>query len=664
MSQELERIAISTYKKNLKYFQKYQPNIYSKLAAYDSAIEQGLHQSKYDLILKENYFDVLEYATQNYLYNANSNDYATHAKDSINYEKNHNVFETFKNIVIKEDDLVKYSNLSIVENNLSGLAPILFYCQKNMPKTFQMIAIKKFIFFGVGLGLHITSIHKKINADIYLIVEDDLELFKLSLFTTAYYEIAKKSTLIFSVFDSDKEFSAPAMKFLTTQFKDNQYLKYFQMLNQSENKLKEFQIKIASQSHNLFYYSAILEQYLRPLQYINDNYHFLNILKPIFDEKPILFLAAGPSLQKNINFVKKNQNKFIIVALSAVLNILQKEEIFPDIVTHIDGLEDSIVHFSKLESLDFCKDTSFVISSRSPKEIVNLLNKDNIFFFENGTNYKKDLGNLSATCVGSTTYLLLLALGIKDMYLLGLDLALDRKTGATHASGHEYSQNLDLGANILNNDTITFKDTVLKVDGNLHATVFTTPDFINSINSINDTSQYFKKDNQSIFNLSDGAYFTNTQAVQISTIELKTLPLLSKQNIKNNLHRILTNNSTQKMTDTEYDEVKQRYKHSCEIENVLKKQHETLYQDKKSFLSSLDILFQNLCSSSSLAAHDLSLIYQEYFQLLYPFVFDFFNTYGFKENPIILKELNYLLLTQLQRILKVYKDELYKVIKG
>ena len=667
MSTDLENFALSTYKSNLHYFENNQTRIFNKLAAYESAIEQNLYQSKYDLIIQENYFEVQELGTGALLYNADSTLYAELASQSLDFNKQNNAFATFKQIKIQKENLEKYAALSISENNLSGLAPILYYCDKNIPLTANMKSIKKFIFFGTGLGTHLASIDKKINAAVYLIVEDDLELFRLSLFTTPYFELAKTSNLIFSVFDTKEEFATPALEFLATDFYYNHYIKYFQMLNQSEEKLKEFHIKVASQSHNLFYYDAILKQYLKPLDYLQDGFKFLNILKtqnnPILTSKPLLLLGAGPSLQKNIPWIRANQDRFMIVALSATLSILEKELISPDMVTHIDGLEESITHFTKLKSIKFFKDTAFLISARTPREIVDLLNKNNIFFFETGTSYKIDFGNLSAACVGSATYLLMIALGFKNLYLLGLDLALDSQTGLTHSQGHEYVQKLELDSDNLNKDTITFKDTIIKVDGNFSDQVYTTPDFISSINSINSTSQGFKNDSQTVYNLSDGAYLRNTKSLLSSNIDITKLAVMNKEQIKHEINTLFSCNSETSISSDEFKALKMKYAYALSIEEVIHNQKSSIHNTHGEFLDSLILLYQQLASSVSSIEYDLSLVYNEYFRFIYTFIFDFYNSDGLKQDVKYATDINELLCTQLLRIVNVYKTELYNTIQ-
>ena len=663
MSQELETIAITTYKNNLLYFEQSQPSIYSKLAAFDAALEEGHYESKYDLILKENYFDVLELSSGNYLYDSSSIDYATTAKESINYDKNANLFKTFKNITIKDEDLTKYEKLSIIQNNLSGLAPILHYCSSHMPKDETLSNISKFIFFGTGLGTHISEIHRKINAQTYLIVEDDLELFKLSLFVTPYNDIAKNSTLIFSLFDSKKEFSQPVLEFLNKDFYHNHYIKYFQMLNQSDEKLKEFHQKIASQSHNLFYYATILEQYLKPLEYLQDGYNFVNLLElpksSLLKSKPLLLIAAGPSLQKNMQWLKKNHHKFVVVALSAVLCILEEEHIVPDIVTHIDGLEESIVHFSKLKSLEFLKETTLLLSARTPSEIIKLLEKKHIFFFENGTHYKENFGNLMAPCVGSTSYLLLLALGVQEMYLLGLDLALDAKSGSTHAIGHHYSQELDL--TLKDEDIMKFKESVTQTVGNFCKSVYTTPEFLLSIASINSTSTSFKQNNQNVYNLNDGAMFLNTIPLNLESNDL-TLPTIDKYKLRQDFISTFTKYSSVKLTVNELSSLHLRLKYADLLHHKILLQREKSFHSNKLFLDSLIVLFKELASSADEIHYDISIIFQEYFKLIYTFIFDFFNTTPINTSSLHQNTINQLLCTQLLKIISIYQDKLKQAI--
>ncbi len=659
MSKDIEELVISTYKNNLLYFQNEQPELFSKLASFDSAVEQNLYKERYELLFQDGYFDVLERSSGSCLYSKDSNIYADNASKSIDHKKNTYLFESFKKIDIKEDDLKPDG---LLDNGIKGFAPIIDYINQNRAADDEMEYIKKFIFFGVGLGTHITKIDEKIGAETYLIIEDDLELFRLSLFTCPYNELAQKSRLVFSVFDSKEEFKKPAQNFLHTKFYHNHYLKYFQMLNHSTDKLEELHIQIASQSHNLFFYNNILKQYIQPLEYLKEEYNFLDIstLKnsPLLS-RPVLFLAAGPSLGRNIPWLKKNRYKFIIAALSATLSILEKEGIVPDIVTHIDGFETSAVHFNKLNSLDFLKDTIFLFSARTPKSIVDILDKDHIFFFENGSSYKAAFNGLGdAPCVGSATYLALLRFGVKELYLLGLDMSVDSQSGSTHSDGHEYAQILKPDSSS-NGDSITFKESLIKTGGNFKKEVYTTPNFMISIDSINNSSNLVKMDRQSVYNLNDGVLFKNTIPTRTDTLDTDNLKNIDKKELASKLKSVFLSNSSNRLANVELRHIKERYDYALKIQTIIFKQQNRTFRSHEEFLNTLVTLYNDLATESSTAGHDLSLVYQEYFRFIYTFIFDFFNTKGVYGKEIHADMINSLLCSALLEIQKSYEKPFF-----
>lgn len=652
-----EEVALQTYAQNIAYIKEYQQALFDKLVAFDTAVEKNLYSNKYDLVVQDDYFDVLELASKNYLYGSSSDAYAKDAASSITFTKDTAVFESFKRFEIREEDLDKYEKIAIEDNNLSGVAPLLSIINQHLPKHSTMQQIKKFVFFGVGLGTHIVKIDEKISANHYLIIENDLELFKLSLFTTPYYELAKKAKLSFCIFMQTDHFLQDVEKFLSEDFWSNHYIKYFHMLSHNDNRLNEFHIKLTSQTHNLFHYSEILKQYIRPLEYLRDGYNFLNLVNlnnnRYFETKPILLLAAGPSLSKNMQWIQKNHTKFIVVALSATLSILEKNGISPDIVTHIDGLSSATVHFDKLNSLTFLQDTMFLLSAKTMDTVVKRLNKNHLFFFENGTSYKKDFGNLSAPCVGSLSYLLLLIFNVKELYLLGLDLALDTQTFCTHADGHEYGEKLD--PNGVDDGSASYKKSIVKTLGNFTPEVPTTPEYKFSIDSINTSSKDFKSNIQKVYNLSDGAKFEHTIPTPAQDLSLKEI---DKNSLRNELYSIFTLNSADALSDEEKNLLHAKTSYGMSVKKTILEQQNTTFDSVEIFLQSLITLYENIAVANSQTEHDLSLVYENYFRFIYTFVFDFFNTKELQNKEQYIDLLNAQLTKQLLRIELTYEDAL------
>lgn len=65
--------------------------------------------------------------------------------------------------------------------------------------------------------------------------------------------------------------------------------------------------------------------------------HYIDELKDIFQKKEVYFLAGGPSLEKNLDFLKSNGKEKIIVCVGTILKLLIKNNIVPDYVVMIDS---------------------------------------------------------------------------------------------------------------------------------------------------------------------------------------------------------------------------------------------------------------------------------------------------------------------------------------
>ena len=65
----------------------------------------------------------------------------------------------------------------------------------------------------------------------------------------------------------------------------------------------------------------------------NNEYSF----EPLEIDKPILIVGAGPSLEQNIEVIKKNIDNFFVVSSDTSLKILLTHKITPDLVFSFDA---------------------------------------------------------------------------------------------------------------------------------------------------------------------------------------------------------------------------------------------------------------------------------------------------------------------------------------
>lgn len=643
---DINQFITNNFNENVEYIENQHPKLFSLLSSLDSAIANGQYQERYELIYENDSFDVLEKSTQQSLYDGKSKLHAKASLESIDYNLQHDTFETFNEKNITDEDALKYSNVEPFSHRLYGMARIINFTQKKSLQKKTLKSINKYIFFGVGLGLHIESIHKIIGSKVYLIIEDDLELFRLSLFTTNYKKIFQSSQIIFSVFEDDDDFSSTATEFLQTQYYYNHYIKMFRLLSHSDVKINQFRDSILQQAHFGFHHSSLLLHYMKGLNYLQEQSflnHSIQFTDDIFTQKPFLLLAAGPSLQNYKQWLKENQNSFTIIAIAATLPFLTKHNIKPDIVIQLDAYESSTQHFSD-EVFDFINNAIYIFSAKVPESIVSRLNKSQLFFFENGTNYKENSLKPSSPCAGSTTYQLALLFGIKEIYLLGLDLALDNATGKTHVDTHVNARNV-------NTQKDNYEHKTYKVAGNTQESVNTILLFKSSIAAINYSTKMLKQEFQTVYNLGDGAKFRDT--IPLSTKEIK----VKNQNDKKELHQhilsICKNNATKGLNQLERENIENKLIYARKIKELIKKYKNTSYTNSSAFLEALVCLVNTTVDDELLMKYELSKILDIYYRRILSYIFDYFNT-NEKYNQEDINLINHLFIEHLLQIIEYY----------
>ena len=549
--ENINNLITKNFTENIEYIQNNHPKLFEKLSAFDTAVQNGHYTEKYELVYENNNFDVLEKSTGKYLYDKNIDKHTQLSLQNIEYSTQHNCFEGFLRQTYTQEQ-VKILEKEKKENPLKShrpyIADILNITEQQ--QTTQLSSIDKYIFFGVGLGIHVKAIAHKIAASSYLIVEDDLELFRLSLFCINYAQLAKNATLLFSVFEDNTEFAKTAQDFLKDQYYFNHYIKYFTLLSHAEDKIDQFYIALSSQADLKFLFNDYMLINTTPLQNITQGYPLLldsfNISHSPLSETPFLLVASGPSLERNKEFLKQQQKNFIIVAVSSALSFLEAHDITPNIVIHLDPFEASIKSFQKVKNLQFLNDSILLFAASSPKKLLSMFPKERIFLFEATTRYKHNSMSISSNCVGSLAYLFLLVAKVKNIYILGLDLAIDSETGLDHTTSHQSTKRLTLQNALAIKEELSYKKDLFEIPGNFREKVFTTAHFNSSVNVINHYFAKIIKEFQSLYNLSDGAYFQGTKALQAKNINnLTPLHVAAQIQLQKLFHDHTSNSFTQ-----------------------------------------------------------------------------------------------------------------------
>ncbi len=653
----IEKFILNNYQNNIEYFQKQQPDLYNKIVAFESALANQNIRQRYELIYEKNYFDVLDIATNSYLYNQNSIDYSEKIVNQINLKKSENSIETFYNFNFTEKTAETIDNLPIKEHRLGAVIPILSYTNKFASKYTTMKKIPKFIYFGVALGFHIPLLIAKLHIPYCFIIEDDIELFRLSLFTIDYSEIAQAANLIFSVADNDREFRVNFATFYQAGYMDNNYLKYLLLSDTYLYKIDLIREEIVSSRYMIYPYQKRLMRDIESPKFIAKGYNILNMKKirkkTIFSRYPVLLLGAGPSLDKNIKFIKENQNKFIIVCVLSAAKRVVKEGISIDLILHLDPTNESLQFLTDgvYESL---QNKPIIFSTYILENIVNLFYKDQVYLYEHGVHYKHGFHSLSAPSVGETLYAMMLIFNARNLFLLGLDLALDPETGSTHTSTHQDAKTLEQKES--GEASISLTDSTIEVKGNFRKVVKTTPLFKLSIKDFGLLTKKYKSKNQRIFNLNDGAFLEGAEPLKSEQIDTDEFKTIDKDELLTQIQTFLLSISSNKFKNEDKKIIERKIQEALEIKNHIDNFKKSTSNSLIEFSNELSILVRNISNRKSEENSDIKEIFTNYFYFTLGHITSFFNTLELTDIEFHVENIQRIFSKQLLKIVNCYID--------
>ena len=217
--------------------------------------------------------------------------------------------------------------------------------------------------------------------------------------------------------------------------------------------------------------------------------------------------------------------------------------------------------------------------------------------------------------------------------MLGIDLAVDADTNTTHSSSHQFNKAIEDKAGI------TYKDSLIEVDGNFDNKVKTTPHFNASLQIIEFFATKFKSKNQNIYNLGSGAKITGASSKEPTNLNNKDISFL---NFQTELKLFLDKNSSKELTKNEKSRLSKKVSHARLLQ--------------KKILKGIDytnvISYLNLEISSE--STELDKILDTYLRYMLSYVYDFFNTQEMSNKSTHQTNLNTILAQELLDIIEYY----------
>ena len=524
---ELNVTMYSIYANNMKFFKQELPSVYNTIATLSMNINSGICTERYSLEFVEGYFDIMNLADSTYYYATNTYEDGEKRASQIDLSKN-GCFD----LLYKDNTCHKLSEKFIPK---AALPLVKFLNQTCTFYDAKLNKIYKQIFIGAGIGTHIHEMYKKFKPAVSLIVEPDTEIFRLSMFVVDYTIFNNKNSKLFiSVGDDIKERESIIRNFFNYQDYMNYIIKYYTLLENYNYITDEISQVVLNLNPLSFSYDLRIQTFSRTIKYVNEGYKFLSIDKntqKCYENAPYLILSAGPSYGKNINFIRKHQKKFIIIAIDTILGSLEKNCIKPDIVVSIDPFSGVPAAFNKVLHKTFLRNTPLIFVSHTDREFVESLEKRNIFFWQ-AIDIGQNLGySFGSPNVGTFAMAISVTLGAKEIFLLGNDAAFDQETGEVYSAGgvHDTTYNIN---KINEAESVISHTDIIEVRGNFMNNVKTTRKLLTfKTNYEGAYSALQAQYNFRAYNLSNGVYINNFIPLKIEDIKIESFNKLNKYSL-------------------------------------------------------------------------------------------------------------------------------------
>ena len=306
---------------------------------------------------------------------------------------------------------------------------------------------KIYIMFGLANGYCVRSILKKMNSwGKIIIYEPSGEIFIDSLKNYDLSDVLTDDRVaLFVGEDNLGNFKAHVINIIGI---DNieyvhkavhpQYdLLYKKQLDEFERYLFSYldRLKVSQNTMNTYGRTLVMNQ-VYSLKNLKECNILSDLMGNVRDNDTAVIVAAGPSLAKNIDELKKAENNAFILAVDRTVDILIEHNIMPDVVVSVDPVFSlSFIKNEKWQeiplmcSFDTNKDIIcghlckriYFDSPNLPAKILSGLGKRTIKLERGGS-------------VATAAFMAVIALGFKNIILCGQDLAYGAN-GQTHSDG-------------------------------------------------------------------------------------------------------------------------------------------------------------------------------------------------------------------------------------
>ena len=340
------------YQENLSAFEQYHPEIYDFFKSYIPA--------KYIVDASDGFVNALNVDNGDFFYK-----YPSYLATKLQFDKFTNSPNIKKfNFDSEEVNEAKFMHVDSIESMISLLPPKNTSQSDN--STFNSNNLSSLILFGVGAGYHIELCAQHYNVACLYIIEPDLDLFFLSLFSINWRFVLttfeqKGSSLHISLGEQNDSFFNDLMK----KSADNGR---YQMANVAgyihyqspamSELLKEFNSRYLEMGQGWGFFDDAVMAIGHTLENIKNQVPIIKkdvVNTTDLADFPVFIVGNGPSLDGLIDAIKAHQGKAIIISCGSALSALYKYGIKPDFhceQERTSPVTEKVIHYCPAEFLE------------------------------------------------------------------------------------------------------------------------------------------------------------------------------------------------------------------------------------------------------------------------------------------------------------------------
>lgn len=295
----------------------------------------------------------------------------------------------------------------------------------------EVSVCEKYIVIGLGLGYHIMELLNRFPESHVIVFESEINLIKLSM---KYQNWTKylQSRQLEIVYHPDIAELMKRTGYLQQPYELLVHYPTVQAVDDEKIRqlLEDFFMTISSMREQKTFldsnFSKLSKMHLPEC----------GVLKPLFSKKNVVIVGAGPSVNGQIEMMKKYRNKVIIFATGHITKLLLQEEIRPDAIIITDPQPHM---YKQIEGLD-TENIPLILLSTASASVINAYKGDIYVAYQKGYQPAEEMAeSLNAETfetggsVTTTALDIALKFGAENIIFVGVDLAYT--DGNSHAKG-------------------------------------------------------------------------------------------------------------------------------------------------------------------------------------------------------------------------------------